>query len=659
MADYAPQSWDAAPYRGEIKPYDPSWAERITNWLKGSEKRPSPERARFAEGVTNLLGMTPAGMALSANDLYRAQAAKDPTGSFFAAAGTIPIPGARAASGAAREALAVARSTPHLPATAAADSAAGQALAREAQKLPSFTAYHGSPTHGIEDIAPSARGPMGPGVYMTPNKDIAQRYAGAEGAVYSRELSGGDLFMGMRAPGSGSDVNPYAVWRGQTDRVAGAAGDKADQVRELMTRMSPDDGYPFYARLRQLMGSDEAAQGLLRSAGYKGIAGHVDGPEVLLFDKVALGRPPALPATAAADSAEAAAMAAQRARFGDVPAAEGWKNFSPLESEKGSGPLWHPISKTKMNQPLDELKFIYGEPRVDVPAPKIITPEEMAKDRGVLVGIGGDRSSTGKTILGIGDNQFENPVHTYGGSYFGLSPENEGLGWASQQGIANTVQGRVHRLGKEYGDAPVTLGYTTMGARSGDYNTMTPETLREMMRSAPVSKKDMKVFDLAFASKFNDPSFPGVGNLTDEWIAGAGKKRTALAEMVAASQWQNKGFPDIAAVRAAQIDPNLMNAPTGVGGYSFVNARPDIARLQRGGTSHPSYDTGIPGSHAGQFEGPVPFEVLYPDWLKTRPEGENISHRLAAFRTQMPAQKMDDAWVESVSRYLEKQRGAR
>ena len=50
-----------------------------------------------------------------------------------------------------------------------------------------------------------------------------------------------------------------------------------------------NDGYPAYQRLRQLYGSDEAAQNLFKQAGFHGLSGLVDGPEVLSLVSRKLG----------------------------------------------------------------------------------------------------------------------------------------------------------------------------------------------------------------------------------------------------------------------------------------------------------------------------------------------------------------------------------
>jgi hypothetical protein len=145
--------------------------------------------------------------------------------------------------------------------------------------------YHGSPNANLTELVPGARGPFGPAVYMSPVEHVAQRYAGPSGTMYERSINPDDIFHGIKS--SDSRVNPYEVWRQQTARIVDAASpDKKEAVRALAEKMDPSDGYPFFARLSQLYGSQEEAQKLLKSAGYKGISGLVDGQEIAFFESV-------------------------------------------------------------------------------------------------------------------------------------------------------------------------------------------------------------------------------------------------------------------------------------------------------------------------------------------------------------------------------------
>jgi hypothetical protein len=149
--------------------------------------------------------------------------------------------------------------------------------------------FHGSPKHDLTELRPSERGPLGPGAYLTPNEGVAKRYAGPEGKLYEKVVEEDDYFQGMRSSVD-DNANPYQTWRDQTKRLVDAAEpENKAAVSALMEKMDYSDGYPFYARLKGMLGSDEKAQDLIRKAGYKGLTGNVDGPEWVNFDPVTLG----------------------------------------------------------------------------------------------------------------------------------------------------------------------------------------------------------------------------------------------------------------------------------------------------------------------------------------------------------------------------------
>lgn len=178
----------------------------------------------------------------------------------------------------------------------AANWAAARALGRlKPQRVPvalgehvlGVGAFHGSPRADLTALQPSTRGPLGPGVYLSPAEQVARRYAGETGRVYATDIPDTSLFHGIKSRDSA--ISPYQVWRDQSARLVDAVptGQKA-AVAELAGRMDPSDGYPFFARLSQLMGGQDKAQELLKSAGFKGMTGHVDGPEIVHFGPLPL-----------------------------------------------------------------------------------------------------------------------------------------------------------------------------------------------------------------------------------------------------------------------------------------------------------------------------------------------------------------------------------
>lgn len=175
-------------------------------------------------------------------------------------------------------------------ATDAERAALAARLGTEAtQTLPPFTAYHGSPVEGLSALKPGERGPFGPATYLSPVKDVAGRYGSN---VYEARLNPNEIFNGLGSRYFDGDVNGYEMWRNQVSRVAKASGEKAGEVAAVLGKLDPQDGYRAYHDLRRIMGSDAEAQAVLQRAGFKGMSGHVDGPEIAMFGDVDLGSAP-------------------------------------------------------------------------------------------------------------------------------------------------------------------------------------------------------------------------------------------------------------------------------------------------------------------------------------------------------------------------------
>jgi hypothetical protein len=148
-------------------------------------------------------------------------------------------------------------------------------------------AFHGSPRAGLTELMMSERGPMGPGAYLSPDLNVANQYARG-GQVYQAELPD-NIFHGAGRTTMPRDANPYATARQQVASVIAAAPEQyRAQIAEIAdkTMNGADGGYQFYGRLAQLFRSDAEAQALLQRAGYSGISGLIDGPEIAMFSRV-------------------------------------------------------------------------------------------------------------------------------------------------------------------------------------------------------------------------------------------------------------------------------------------------------------------------------------------------------------------------------------
>lgn len=145
------------------------------------------------------------------------------------------------------------------------------------------TLYHGSPVEGLTRLAKSDRGPLGPGVYTSPAKQISEAYARGDGTVYELPAKERDIYLGH---GHRTDDEWFGFKEDQKRLIEAAEPENRPKIEAILSKMWSSDGYPTYQRIaRDVYGSDAGAQELFRRAGFQGVSGQVDGPEVLLFDE--------------------------------------------------------------------------------------------------------------------------------------------------------------------------------------------------------------------------------------------------------------------------------------------------------------------------------------------------------------------------------------
>lgn len=146
--------------------------------------------------------------------------------------------------------------------------------------------YHGSPRTNLTELVPGERGPFGPATYLSPSRQTAEQYARG-GRVYELDYPR-EIFHGAgRSWLPDNTVNPFQLWRDQTARLVSAAPqDLRAAIAASAHRQGADGGYQFYYDLMRQLRSETAPQDLFRQAGFRGISGMVDGPEIAMFGRV-------------------------------------------------------------------------------------------------------------------------------------------------------------------------------------------------------------------------------------------------------------------------------------------------------------------------------------------------------------------------------------
>lgn len=332
----------------------------------------------------------------------------------------------------------------------------------------------------------------------------------------------------------------------------------------------------------------------------------------------------------------------------------------PRTTEKGDRvrkdpAMYHEVGEgVKLSRPLSEMSATY-EPTGEMVPRKPVTAEDF-KPGDVLMGLPGDRTIAGQKLTGINETKFENPVNLQGGPNFMRMLQNlaDKAGWASGKSVISTLLNRA-RANAEKGGRVFGL-YAPMAHGGSDFSTMNIEAIREMMRKANVSEQDIRAFDEEMRAPFGagkkpipaSPDFPGIMSMGDEWIRGAGGwERRKLSKILNKSEWRNKGFADMGAIRHALTEPDLMHTPSMEAGHNIVEVDPSRSAISALTDPHSTYSTGLPvKGYFGSMDEGIPVPEGWPDWMKTRPEGEAATNRDYTFRLQTPPQVVTQQLID-------------
>jgi ribosomal protein S18 acetylase RimI-like enzyme len=305
---------------------------------------------------------------------------------------------------------------------------------------------------------------------------------------------------------------------------------------------------------------------------------------------------------------------------------------------------------------------------------RIIMPEDI--ENTVLVPHKGDISGTDVTLTNIGGFELPVPVTSRGGARYPNSPLTpEGNYWASMKTGAVPFQNKAEGLMQAL-DMDATGVYTAMGREANYFNQAFADGMLQWAQSMKLPKEMVKKFDddlrkskpewVGLDSPEARDQLLGMGNFKPE---GAGKFRSAFTKKMSKAEYRDLGFPTITDIEKAFIDPDLAGTTLGEAGFTMgrVGQGFDLNR----NTNHPSYNTGIGGEYIGGFEQSVPPQIMYPDafqkleGIMTKPKSKKPARLLydaekvdAIAKRKDLFQIADARWVDTVSKWLEKNKGA-
>jgi hypothetical protein len=266
---------------------------------------------------------------------------------------------------------------------------------------------------------------------------------------------------------------------------------------------------------------------------------------------------------------------------------------------------------------------------------------------------------TGRSLTRVGDIKLDSPSPQHGGPLYGLHQPDD-VFWASGIGPAGGVQ-RVAKEAMEAYDAPVLGQYIMMGPDSINYAQHFADANLSAIDLSKMSKKQIEQFNKII--RFGDeksgprPTFPGIENKEEAYLHLAfdphlRRHFNKLMQMPTVTEPLN--LPSGQDIRFATTEPSLRDLETGVTGFSMGKLNPEVSKSGLKLSSHPTYSHDIPGEFMGGMKYPVPYELSFPDTLKSvRENPSQAGKEFGSLKMVGPRQIYDQQMVDELKQYEE------
>jgi len=290
-----------------------------------------------------------------------------------------------------------------------------------------------------------------------------------------------------------------------------------------------------------------------------------------------------------------------------------------------------------------------------MPEPETVNIESL-KDK-VMIGIPGDPTITGQTVYRVGDVPLESPAPQHGGPLYGQGREDQAF-WASGISPASRVQNLTDEVFQQYGDRDVLGNYIMMTPDSLNYAQHFADANLQAIDLSKMTKQQIEQFNELIrrgnAKSGPRPSFPGIEDKGAAYLHFSidPKLRIHFNELMQMPRVTERlNLPSGADIAHAITEPSLRDLERGVTGKS-------IGRMIPGGkltlSEHPTYSHDIPGEFMGSSKYPMPYELTFPDTLKSvRENPEQAPQEFGSLKLVGPRQIIDQQLIDEIRMYEE------
>lgn len=341
------------------------------------------------------------------------------------------------------------------------------------------------------------------------------------------------------------------------------------------------------------------------------------------------------------------------------------------KAELEASGYYHPVGRgLKLSKPVHEYTAdIIDNPDMPLVPKKIVSPEDLYGKVGIpLVG---DRSDTGKLLRGIEGVQFDKPINLEGGFKFGRAHQYEDPSissvWASDPGVVTALNNQIKRAAESGKDV---LGVSSMGSpEMVDYNTMIAQSALNMTDLRGIHPKAIEAFNDEIKNtvkknkegKVTTPfqNFLGIDHpeITTQLLSkNAGELRKAFIRTMEKDQYRKLGFPELAPIRKAVSDAEILDMPLGSTGLEIYKMSPEGNIVETPKNPHSTYPVHMQGEVFGGLEAPIDYKNMFstfyePKRLLSVPD----RHAYRAYSLSAPIQEFNQEWLDEVMPiYLQK-----
>jgi len=335
------------------------------------------------------------------------------------------------------------------------------------------------------------------------------------------------------------------------------------------------------------------------------------------------------------------------------------------KAELEASGYYHPIGRgLKLSKPAQEYTAdIIENPDMPLVPKSIVSPEDLYGKIGIpLVG---DRSDTGKLLRGIEGVQFDKPINLEGGFKFGRAHQYEDPSissvWASDPGVVTALNNQIKRAAESGKDV---LGVSSMGSpEMVDYNTMIAQAALNMTDIGGIHPQAIESFNNEIKNlvkknkqtgKVTTPfqNFLGIDHpeVTTQLLSkGAGELRKAFIRTMEKDQYRKLGFPELAPIRKAVSDAEILDMPLGSTGLEIYKMSPEGNIVEAPKNPHSTYPVHMQGEVFGGLEVPINYKNMFstfyePKRLLSVPD----QHAYRAYSLSAPIQEFNQQWLDEV-----------